>query len=337
MNFQLQTVPQYLTVAELETIVKTRHGDPIDNLVFYKDDPRVASNQLSADDKIPCLKVFYDYYPPLDPFTNRPNAHMVYGTNPLLDMKYTEAYEGETPTGAWKNQTPCEISPPIEAWSKCADHDPWLAAQLAVEAAEKAAAEKAAAEAEAAEKAAIAEAKAKAKAEKLAKKKVKEEAERLAREEEERLAKEAEAERLRKLAEADPEAAARAAAEAAAAEAKAKLDSLPKRAKGGAIGVFLGNTAKSSYGLLELTKESPWKCVSTQVILDEVQKNGKISDMYILKAEVEKYDGEDGEILFCLDKAELYSDNGTIICLKDADKQHFIAHIAAGNGVPPPV
>ena len=32
-----------------------------------------------------------------------------------------------------------------------------------------------------------------------------------------------------------------------------------------------------------------------------------------MKAEIEKYDGEDGEILFCLDKAELYGDNGMIV------------------------
>jgi hypothetical protein len=49
------------------------------------------------------------------------------------------------------------------------------------------------------------------------------------------------------------------------------------------------------------------------------------------------YKGEDKEILFCKDEDEVYSDEGFIIIVQPEDKEHFLAHIAAGNGIPPPV
>ena len=65
---------------------------------------------------------------------------------------------------------------------------------------------------------------------------------------------------------------------------------------------------------------------------------GKIADLYNSKPDLEKYDGpEPKEILFCKDEKELYGDNGFIICLKDADKQHFLAHWAASNTIPPEI
>ena len=33
----------------------------------------------------------------------------------------------------------------------------------------------------------------------------------------------------------------------------------------------------------------------------------------------------------------VYSDEGFIICVFPEDKEHFMAHIAAGNGIPPPI
>ena len=42
-------------------------------------------------------------------------------------------------------------------------------------------------------------------------------------------------------------------------------------------------------------------------------------------------------MLFCKDEDEVYSDEGFIICVKEADKLHFMAHLAAGNGIPPPI
>ena len=50
--------------------------------------------------------------------------------------------------------------------------------------------------------------------------------------------------------------------------------------------------------------------------------------------QVEGYKGDPQELLFCKDAAELYGDNGFIVCLVDADKQHFMTHIALGNGIP---
>ena len=109
----------------------------------------------------------------------------------------------------------------------------------------------------------------------------KEKAEREAREaaeEKERQAK-AEQKRLEELAKRDPEAAKRAAEEAATkkaaeekaaaqaaarAEAEAKLATLPKRAKGGAIGIFLSPTSQSFFGLDKCTAEEPYMCVAAR-------------------------------------------------------------------------
>lgn len=69
--------------------------------------------------------------------------------------------------------------------------------------------------------------------------------------------------------------------------------------------------------------------------MDEIQEKGKIADLYNWKTQIEKY--PDKEILICKDEAEVYGDNGFVICLTEADKLHFIAHIAAGNGLPPEI
>ena len=158
--------------------------------------------------------------------------------------------------------------------------------------------------------------------------------------------------RLEALAKKDPEAAKRAAEEAAAkkaaeeaeaakaaakAEAEKKIASLPKRAKGGAVGAFFGPTTKEHYGFDKLTENDPYTCVPAEKILDEIKDKGKISDMYIFKEKVEKYKGDPKELLFCIDPKEIYGDNGMIACLDDVDKQHFICHIAVGNGIPPEI
>ena len=68
-------------------------------------------------------------------------------------------------------------------------------------------------------------------------------------------------------------------------------------------------------------------------MLSEIADKGKIADLYNFKAQIEKYDGkEDKDILICKDE-----DEGFVICVLEADKLHFMAHIAAGNGLPPPV
>mgnify|MGYP006152454443 CR=1 FL=1 len=40
-------------------------------------------------------------------------------------------------------------------------------------------------------------------------------------------------------------------------------------------------------------------------------------------------------MLFCLDKAEVYGDEGFCVCLTEEDKENFIVHIGAGNPLPP--
>ena len=58
---------------------------------------------------------------------------------------------------------------------------------------------------------------------------------------------------------------------------------------------------------------------------------------FTFKEQIERYDGEEKAMLFAPDPDELYGDNGWVLCVKDVDKQHFIAHITAGNGIPPEV
>ena len=81
----------------------------------------------------------------------------------------------------------------------------------------------------------------------------------------------------------------------------------------------------------------PLLSIPVEKILAEITDKGKISDLYNSKGVVESYKGEDKEILFCKDEDEVYSDEGFIICVFPEDKEHFMAHIAAGNGIPPPI
>ena len=279
MDFQLEVQLPYLTVEELETIIKDRHGDPIDNLVIYADDT-AKENMLppGSSNSLPSAKLFYDYYPPLDPFANRPTAGEVYSTNSLMKTTCEEEWEGElqapiakgepqtwSPASRWKNTTQVSIIGGVRKWSKTAEHDPHTqrmldaeAARLKAEAEAKAAAEAAEAKRIADERAAVIAEKKRKEAEKAAAKKAKEE-------EEAREAAEAEAARLKALEEAaanDPvlqEKLAREKAEREAAEkkaaAEAALAKLPKRKPGGALPIFLGGTTKEYYGLDKCTKE----------------------------------------------------------------------------------
>jgi len=359
MNFQLEVQLPYMSIAELEEIIKKRHGDPIENLVLYKDDPRDKANKLESAsegklDKVG-TNVFYDYYPPLDPFNNRPTAHEAYSTNPLLKSSCTEEYEGQVIKGVvywkedgfWKNTTPCEVKPSILPWSKTAEYDPFTARIKAAEA--KAEADRIAAiEAEAARVKAEEEARQEAlRQERIAKKKaIKEEKKRVAAElkaaeeaaaeaERQRLAEEAEAERLR-LAE---EAAARGEEPPPPPAPKIEMPTvpIPPRVKGASVPAFLGPTSKEYFGLTKATKDMPLVMVPKDMLLAEIKEKGKISDVYIFKAEIEKYDGADGEICFCMDRDEVYSDEGFIACFKEAEKLNFQASLAQGNGIPPPM
>ena len=357
MDFQLEVQLPYLSIAELETFIKARHGDPIDNLVLYKDDPRDSANKLAAASEEKLDKVgtaiFYDYYPPHDPFGNRPTAPEVYAANPLIKTSCTQEYEGQvikgvvyfSPEGFWKNTSPCVVTPDIVPWSKALEDDPYTAKIKAAKAAAEAA-RIAAADAEAARLLAL-------KDERAAKRKAKkEEAKRIAAEAK-AAAEEAariEAEKAREAAEA----AAKAEQERLVAEALARGEKppepkvekprppmpegpIPPRVKGAARSVFLGPTSKEYFGLSTLTKDFPYAMVPKEMILSEIKEKGKISDMYVLKADVEAYDGADGQILFCMDRDEVYSDEGMVWCAKEAEKINFMASIAQGNGLPPPM
>lgn len=330
MDFQVNARLQEYQVAHLEEMILARHGDPVQNLALYKNkiDPENKLEPGSEDSlaQVDAACIVYDYYPPLDPFENRPTAGQVHSTNAVITLQTFE--NGDKPI----------IEPEKLAWSKVAEHDPWTARRLAAEAA--AAAEAARLKAE--EEARIAaEKEAKRQAEIEAKKQAKIEAARLKAEQEaaERAEREREeAERLAELAAKDPEAAARAEAELKAKEAKEALEKLPKRSKGGAISLFLGGTAATALGLDGCTKEAPYAEVSVEVLLADIKTNGKISDMYTSKEYIDAYDGpEPKAMLFCKDADELYGDNGWIFCVKDVDKQHFIASISAGMGIPPPI
>ena len=214
MDFAIEVTLQYLTLAELEVIILGRHGDPVENLVLYQD--ALTSDSVvtpGSTDTLGSTKFFYDYFPPLDPFKNRPTAAEVYSTNPVLKTTCEEEFvgeladkvKGEPPRwrddAVWKNTTQCLVVGGVRPWSKTAEHDPHTAKRLAEEAAAAEAKAKAEAEAAAAAAAAIAAEKAAIAAEK--KRKLEEAAaKKKAQEEEEaREAAAAEAERLRKAEE----------------------------------------------------------------------------------------------------------------------------------------
>ena len=347
MDFRIEVQLPYLSPAELSEIIKARHGDPIGTLSLYGDDPGAPENKLDAaaeEGGLPSATVYYDYSPPIDPFMNRPTGHEVYSTNPLLKTTCTEEYEGAE-DGRWKTTVPVEVIGGVRAWSKTHERDPHTQRLLDEEAARIAAEEKARAEAEAAEAARIAAEKEAARLakEEAARLKKEAEAKRKAEEEAERAA--AEAEKLRKLEEEamkDPKKQAELLAKKKEAEAAAKrkeaedaLAALPKRQKGQAIGLFLGNTTREYYGLLDVTEEVPYLLIDKEKILAEIKDKGKIADLYNYQDQVKAFNGEDGLIMICKDEAEVYGDNGFVLVLTETEKQHFIANIAMGNGLPP--
>lgn len=339
MNFMVNARVQEYTIADLEEIIKSRHGDAIQELELFKDSPS-EENKLpagSADSLFTCSSTnfFYDYYPPLDPFHNRPVAGQLHATNQVINLR------------TFENGDKAVIEPEKLVWSKTAEHDPWTARELAEAArkeAERIAAEQAAAEAEAKR---IAEEQAEAKRKKEEEKRAKLEAEAKRKAEEAQAAAEAEARRLKKMEEEamkDPAKRAefeRKKAEAEAAKKKAEaeevLKALPPRKKGGAIGLFLGGTTREYYGLQNVTEQDPYLLIPKAKMLAEITDKGKIADLYNYKAGIESYKGADDDILICKDEHEVYGDDGFVICLHEADKLHFMAHIAAGNGLPPPI
>jgi len=227
MNFQVNARTQEYTVADLEAIINARHGDPIQNLEIYKD-------AVSDENKLPvgasdpvftfgASTILYDYYPPLDPFRNRPVAGAIHATNQVITLRTFE--NGDRPV----------IEPAKLVWSKTAEHDPWTAKAMAEEAARLEAERKAAEAAAAAEEARLAAEKAEREAAKEAARKAKKEAEAKRKAEEEAAAKEAEERRLKKLEEeAMKDPAKRAEFERKKAEAEAAAKKAEAEAKCGA-------------------------------------------------------------------------------------------------------
>ena len=149
MDFQVDARIQEYTVAQLEQIILARHGDPIQNLELFKDSPDEANKLASgSEDTVAtagegATTIFYDYFPPLDPFENRPVAGQLHATNQVVNLR---TYENMT--------EPPEIEPEKLKWSKTAEYDPWTQRKMDAEAAAEAARIKAEEEAAAAEAAA---------------------------------------------------------------------------------------------------------------------------------------------------------------------------------------
>jgi flagellar biosynthesis GTPase FlhF len=342
MNFELVARTQEYKVEDLEKIIRARHGDAIENLTLYREQVG-EENLLSPLDwekslaQIGAKVIMYDYYPPYDPFRNRPTAGELASTNPSITLATQEG--GGEPT----------IDATALLWSKTAEHHPQTVKRMAAEA--EAARLKAEAEAKAeaeriekleAEKAAKAKARAEEKARQEAIRKKKEAEEEAARKEAEERRRKAEEEAAAKDPKKQAELAKKKAEEEAArkkAEAEAALAALPPRKKGGAVGLFLGSTTQEYYGLDKCDERSGdlYRIVACEEMLKEITDKGKIADLYDMKPHIEKYEGDPKEMLICKDEQEVYGDNGWVMCLHQADKEHFIAHIAAGNGLPPPL
>ena len=194
MNFQVNARVAEYTVADLEAIINARHGDAIQNLEMYKDSPS-EENKLtsgSTDTLSTCgsTTILYDYYPPLDPFHNRPVAGGLHATNQVITLRTFENMSEQA-----------LIEPAKLKWSKTAEYDPWTARKMAEEAARLEAERIAAEEAAAAEAKRIADEAAEAKRKKEEAARAKAEAEAKKKAEEEAEAAEAEARRLKKLEE----------------------------------------------------------------------------------------------------------------------------------------
>ena len=61
--------------------------------------------------------------------------------------------------------------------------------------------------------------------------------------------------------------------------------------------IFLTGSTQEHYGVHELTVDNPFKWVAKQYFLDEIKFKGAISDMYVMKKEIEKYKGDELMIL----------------------------------------
>ena len=116
---------------------------------------------------------------------------------------------------------------------------------------------------------------------------------------------------------------------------------LPDPKPDGIEGLFLTGSTQEHYGVQDCTVDDPFRMVPKQTFIDEIKFKGAISDMYVLKAQIEKYKGE--ELMIHYDDDEIYGQN-FFVCTKPERAEYFLleqqkrldAFAAAGGGSGPP-
>ena len=81
----------------------------------------------------------------------------------------------------------------------------------------------------------------------------------------------------------------------------------------GVYPLFLTGSTQEHYGIDGCTVDDPYRMVPKQTFLDEIKFKGAISDMYVIKKEIEKYKGD--ELMVHLDDDELFGQN-FFVCVK---------------------
>ena len=61
----------------------------------------------------------------------------------------------------------------------------------------------------------------------------------------------------------------------------------------GVYPLFLTATTQEHYGVNVCTVEDPFREVPKQTFIDEIKFKGAISDMYVVKSQIEKYKGDE--------------------------------------------
>jgi len=86
--------------------------------------------------------------------------------------------------------------------------------------------------------------------------------------------------------------------------------------------IFLTQTSAAGFGVDGLTKDDPYKMIPKAQIMEDIKFKGAISDMYVLKKDIEKFKGEDVMIHF--DDDEIYGQN-YFVGLTEKAAEPFIA------------
>ena len=94
----------------------------------------------------------------------------------------------------------------------------------------------------------------------------------------------------------------------------------------GVMPIFLTASTQEGYGVQDCSSIDPIRWIPKQTFIDEIKFKGAISDMYVLKKEIEKYKGD--ELLLHYDDDEIYGQN-FFICLKPEATVQFVEAQAA--------